>query len=113
MAVEYLSAITGETVTYEKLMEQSRAYINLVRACWVRDGYTKTGVFDTFWDVQFEVRNKATGKLGLPKEEFEKAIQDYYKLRGWVNGVPTRETLEKYHLKDVADDLEVRGLLQR
>lgn len=109
---EYRSAITGEEVTYEQLREQARQDINMVRACWVRDGYTATGVFDTFWDVQFEVRNEVTGELGLPREKFEKAIQDYYQLRGWVNGVPTRETLEKYGLKDVADDLETRGLLQ-
>lgn len=109
---EYISAITGENVTYEDLMKHSKAYVNLVRACWVRDGYTKTGVFDTFWDVQFEVRNKETGRLGLPKEEFERSIQDYYKLRGWINGVPSRETLENYNLKDVADELEKRGLLQ-
>lgn len=109
---EYLSAVTGETVTYEELIEQAKASVNMVRACWVRDGYTETGVFDTFWDIQFEVRNRETGALGLPKEKFEKAIQDYYGLRGWINGVPTRDTLEHYGLQDVADELEERGLLQ-
>lgn len=109
---EIISAITGNMVTYEELREQARQDINMVRACWVRDGYTATGVFDTYWDIQFEVRNAVTGKLGLPREKFENSIQEYYKLRGWVNGVPTRETLEKYDLKDVADDLEERGLLQ-
>lgn len=109
---EYQSAVRGEPVTYEELIEQCKGYIHLVRACWVRDGYTGTGVFDTFWDVQFEVKNKETGRLGLPREEFEKSIQDYYGLRGWKKGVPTRATLEKYDLPDVADDLEKRGLLQ-
>ena len=104
--------MTGETATYEELIEQAKASVNMVRACWVRDGYTETGVFDTFWDIQFEVRNRETGALGLPKEKFEKAIQDYYGMRGWINGVPTRDTLEHYGLQDVADELEKRGLLQ-
>ena len=36
----------------------------------------------------------------------------FYNQFGWnENGAPTRETLEKFDLKDVADDLEALGLL--
>lgn len=108
---EYLTAIRGEEVSYEELMARTRAMVDLVRACWVRDGYTATGVFDTFWDIQFEVKNRQTGKLGLPRDKFEHAVEKYYEERGWIKGVPTRETLERDGLADVADALEARGLL--
>ena len=39
----------------------------------------------------------------------------YYALRGWdqKTGLPTRATLEAYGMKEVADDLEARGLLPK
>ncbi len=46
------------------------------------------------------------------KEGFEATIQDYYKERGWIDGVPTRATLENYDITDVADELERKGLLK-
>jgi aldehyde:ferredoxin oxidoreductase len=38
---------------------------------------------------------------------------EYYRIRGWdvATGLQTRQTLESLVLKDVADDLERRGLL--
>ena len=42
----------------------------------------------------------------------EKAKDLFYDIFGWdrTTGVPTRETLEKYDLADMADDLEKRGI---
>jgi len=49
----------------------------------------------------------------LETDKFEKMKDDYYVLRGWdiATGIPTRETLEKDGLKDVARDLEKLGKL--
>ncbi len=38
-------------------------------------------------------------------------LDEYYKLRGWVDGRPTREKLEELDLKWLADRLEEEGLL--
>ena len=42
----------------------------------------------------------------------EKAKDLFYDIFGWdkTTGVPTRETLEKFDLADMADDLEKRGI---
>ena len=49
----------------------------------------------------------ADGKT-VSAEEFNCLVDNYYRLRGWdlKTGWPTRETYEKYGLKDVADELE-------
>ena len=43
--------------------------------------------------------------------KLEEMLEEYYKLRGWKDGRPTRETLEKLGLKWLADRLEEEGLL--
>jgi len=43
--------------------------------------------------------------------ELEKMLDEYYKLRGWKDGRPTRAKLEELGLKWVADKLEEAGLL--
>ena len=51
-------------------------------------------------------------KKRFPELE-EKLLDTYYKFKGWnLDGVPTRETLEKLDIAYVADDLEQRGILK-
>jgi len=115
-APEYLSAIFGQEITQEELEKTADAIIHLVRAIFVRDGHTTIddGFWgkdvDTFSDYTFS-RKDAEGVDLTNKEGFLQARDYYYEQRGWVDGVPTRATLEKHDLKDVADDLERRGLL--
>jgi aldehyde:ferredoxin oxidoreductase len=49
----------------------------------------------------------------VDRKQFEGMKDEYYALRGWdiATGLQTRLTLEGLGLKDVADDLERRGLL--
>lgn len=113
---ELLSAIFGREVTNEELDETGDRITNLVRAIWVRDGYTTVDdpfwgkAVDTLWDLHFQ-RKSTDGKNLTLKSGFDATVQDYYKERGWVDGVPTRAALEKLGLKDVADDLAERNLL--
>jgi aldehyde:ferredoxin oxidoreductase len=113
---EYLSAIFGREVTFEELRETADRISNLTRAIFVRDGYTTIddgfwgNDVDTHWEYTFQ-RKDADGVDLVNKEGFLRLRASYYEERGWVNGVPTRATLEKYDLKDVADDLDARGLL--
>jgi aldehyde:ferredoxin oxidoreductase len=46
--------------------------------------------------------------------EFERTKDEYYRLRQWdvATGLQTRAKLEELELKDVAQDLEQRGLIR-
>jgi aldehyde:ferredoxin oxidoreductase len=45
-------------------------------------------------------------------ENEQKLLDEYYKFKGWTNeGVPTKLTLDKLGLGDVADELIERGLI--
>lgn len=113
---EYLTAIFGKEVTWEELENTADMITNLVRAILVRDGYTTTkddfwgNDVDTFWEYTFQ-RKDSKGVDLTNKEGFLRLRESYYQERGWINGVPTRATLEKYGLKDVADGLASKGLL--
>lgn len=107
---EALSAVFGREVTWQELYTQAEKYLNLIRSIWVRDGYTEDGDYDSYWDEIFEEKDEK-GNYVLPKDKFEQTMQDYYELRGWKNGVPTRAKLEELGLKDVADELDSLNLL--
>jgi aldehyde:ferredoxin oxidoreductase len=115
-APEYMSAIMGEDYDLEEFHEIGDRITNLVRAIWVRDGYTTVddpfwgNEVDALWDMHFE-RKDRDGVNYTDREGFESARDDYYQERGWVKGVPTRATLERYNLGDVADELEKRALM--
>lgn len=114
---EAMEAVTGKPISLAELDRIGSRITHLVRAIWVRDGYTTVkddfwgNEVDALWPMQYE-RKDPQGRNYNLKEGFEATIEDYYLERGWVGGVPTRATLEAYDLKDVADDLEARGLLK-
>lgn len=107
---EYMSAVFGRTFTDEEINTTMDKLVNLERAIWIREGYLE-GPIDTFNEVIFEETND-DGIVYAPRDKFEQALQYYYDAQGWVDGVPTRETLEKFGLKDVADELDAKGLLK-
>lgn len=114
---EFMEAVTGKPISLAELDEIGSRITNLIRAIWVRDGYTTQedsfwgNEVDALWPMQYE-RKDPQGRVYNPREGFQATIADYYAERGWVEGVPTRQTLETYGLKDVADELESKGLLK-
>ena len=116
-ASEFLTQVFGHEVTYEECVETGERISNLVRAIWVRDGYTTVKDdfwgcdYDTLWPMQFE-RRDPDGVLFTDPDGFRATREAYYKERGWIDGVPSRATLERLGLKYVADELEERGLLK-
>lgn len=114
---EFMEAVTGKPISLAELDEIGSRITNLIRAIWVRDGYTTQedsfwgNEVDALWPMQYE-RKDPQGRVYNPREGFQATIADYYAERGWVEGVPTRQTLEKYGLKDVADELASKGLLK-
>lgn len=78
----------------------------LERAIAARDG--RTCQDDVLQSLYFE-KEDAGGRKYL-REDLERSKSEYYGLMGWdvQSGVPTRSTLERLGLKDVAEGLGVK-----
>ncbi len=120
-----LSLGTGKEIDIKQLFQIARRIRNLERAYSVREGVTREldSYPKKFMDKEikykrYDYKDRADIRLVertaiLNSTKFEEMKDKYYALRGWdiATGIPTRETLEKLGLKDVARDLEKRGKL--
>jgi aldehyde:ferredoxin oxidoreductase len=127
------AAITGKELDEAGLNKMGERIFNLQRAILLREGWPgRQGdkLLDYFHEEplkQGELFHNHDGlvpgkngevisKIGevVDREQFEKMKDDYYQQRGWdvASGLPTRAKLEELQLKDVAHDLEGRGLLK-
>ena len=116
---KFYNAVTGKSETTESLYEAGARILTLQRAIDVRD----QGTYDlrrnhdvyTEWpfskDPDIEPFTPGTDKM--EKTDFQLALTMVYRHFGWdlKYGCPTRRSLERYDMKDVADDLEALGLL--
>ena len=112
---QYMAAITGEDWTEESLDHAVERDIQLHRAMTIM-AYKTTDMRNTHDVVAEWVYNDekayTEGNTYLSHEDWQDALTMFYNQFGWnENGAPTRATLEKFDLKDVADDLEALGLL--
>jgi aldehyde:ferredoxin oxidoreductase len=97
------SAVTGEELNEEESYRKGEMLSTLERALAVRDGRTRQD--DILHGIYFE-KEDAGGRKYL-REDLERSKSDYYRLMGWdvKSGTPTRSTLERLGLKDVAEGL--------
>jgi len=97
------SAVTGEEMNEEESYRKGEMLSALERALAVRDGRTRQD--DILHGIYFE-KEDAGGRKYL-REDLERSKSDYYRLMGWdvKLGTPTRSTLERLGLKDVAEGL--------
>jgi aldehyde:ferredoxin oxidoreductase len=127
---QFFSAVTGIETDEAGLYRMGEAVFNQQRAALIRDGWRgregdrlpddwhneplKRGVMDPDCLVP-DKNGKPVSRVGavVDRQEFERMKDEYYQIRGWdvATGLPTRRTLEGLGLKDVADDLQRRGLL--
>ena len=126
-----LSAVMGGSDDERSLSKIEERVFNMQRAVSVREGRSRD---DDRLPEEWHTKPLAGGlvdpealvpgkdgevisRVGavVDREEFERAKDEYYQLRGWdvATGLQTRETLEGLGLKEVADDLERRGLLRQ
>ena len=105
----FLKASTGMPITFEDIYQIADRTFSLIRAFWVRE-------FGTQWNSNMDmVPNRwfsdalTKGPLKgakLDKSKYETMLQTYYKKRGWDSrGIPTKATLNKLDLADVATEL--------
>lgn len=126
------SAVTGADVDEAAMYRLGERAFNQQRAAVVRDGWRGRADDRLPEDWHAEPLKKGVmdpdclvpGKDGQPVsrvgavvggDEFENMKDDYYQSRGWdiASGLQKRGVMEGLGLKDVADDLERRGLLGR
>jgi aldehyde:ferredoxin oxidoreductase len=105
---EVLSTGLGRSMNADELSNYQKRVRQLERAFNCREGLRREYetlpdqyITDLMMDAHFEGMVKERSRLEAIKD-------DFYKLRGWdlTTGVPTRNTLESFDLKDVADALE-------
>jgi len=99
----YLNLVTGWDTTPEELAFKGERIWNLIRLFNVREGFRREDDYIPY-KIAYEPMpsGPAKGKRVSP-EDFEKMLDDYYKLRGWNReGIPTRKKLAQLRLGRVA-----------
>jgi len=112
---ELLSVSTGVDYSVDNLLEKGERIMLVERAFNARQGLRRND--DMPPDVWFDeplVFPMFGGLKPLDKGAFEKALDEYYKLRGCgvETGVPTLKKLRSIDLGDVAKDLKKRGITE-
>ncbi len=111
---ELISSATGIEFTADDLGEIAMRQLNVEKAINLR--HTDFARKDDYPDErEFNEPIKSGNLAGwtFDKEKFEKMMDRYYEIHGWdiETSYPTRETLQKYGLNYIADELERIGKL--
>ena len=116
---QYMAAVTGQPWTEDSLNEAAERVIQLQRAMTVEAvGSTDMrNLHDVpanyIFDSDPDIPAFSEGTTKLERADWQTALTMFYKEFGWdeTTGAPTRASLEKFGLKDVADALDAKGLL--
>ena len=110
---ELIYLITGKKRSWKEMLGVSERIWNLTRSISARE----IKGFGRSWDFppeRFSTEPIPSGPnegYFIPKQKLEQLLDWYYAARGWdANGIPTRETLVRLGLEDVADALSVEGV---
>jgi aldehyde:ferredoxin oxidoreductase len=110
-----VSSATGIDFSAGELMKAANRIYNLEHVYNVRLGLSRKD--DTIPDKYLNepCSNGPLKGFAIKREDFEGMLDDYYAYRGWngETGIPTRETLEGLDMKEIADELEKRGVRAR
>jgi aldehyde:ferredoxin oxidoreductase len=107
---EFFAAVTGIEMDEAALDRVGERIFNVERAIMVREGRSKA--YDlTCGVVRYLTQRPDTAGLRLDAAQFTRALEDYYRLRGWDvdRGWPTKETLRSLGLPGVVEELDRRG----
>jgi len=108
---ELVTAATGVDFDEKRMGEIAARVHNVERAYLVREGITRKD--DTIHGRAMEEPVPSGPYKGerLDRDGMARMLDDYYRVVGWdrETGIPTRETLERLGLKDVADQLQAMG----
>jgi len=110
---DMLYAVAGVKKDEEEMREIANRIFTLERAYLVREGITKKDDFLKGKWVRGPVPSGPFKGHTIEEDKWEKMLEEYYETRGWDHktGIPTKETLEKLELQDVAKELQKMGKL--
>lgn len=108
-----LSALTGWKISGDYLIEVVDRVYTLTRAFNAREGFRRKDDYLPKRMLDEPIPSGPAKGCVVKSDHLKRMIDEYYRLWGWnqKTGIPKRETLLRYGLKDVADDLEKRGVL--
>lgn len=103
---QMINSVTGWNLTVEDLMAVGYRRLNLFRVFNAREGLTRK---DDKLPKKFFKQLQGTGPtagFALTQQEFDSALDTYYRMAGWTNdGIPTRDTLKKHDVEWAAEYL--------
>ena len=105
---ELYGLITGRKTTWEELLAVSERIWHLTRAFSAREieGFGRSWDYPPRRLCEDPVQSGPNKGHCIPMKEIEFLLSSYYRARGWnENGIPTKETLARVGLADVAADL--------
>lgn len=116
---QYMSAITGKEWSMEELDFAAERVLQLQRAMqvlWMNTTDMRNehdGVNAWVFDMDPDFKAFEEGTIKMDRDDMQTAYTMIYKEMGWdeTTGAPTRETLEKFGLNDVAEKLASLNLL--
>jgi aldehyde:ferredoxin oxidoreductase len=119
LEAKFYSAVTGDGKSEQELDLVAERIFNLHRCLTIRQMKTRNmrKEHDQLppWAFEDEQGRKpfTPGSMAMDKKDMEKARDMFYEVCGWdkETGAPTKETLVKLGLEDVAAELEKSGLL--
>lgn len=106
--VELIRAITGWEISLWELMKLGERRLNMMRVFNVREGISSEEdklprrVFDP-------IESGPKQGLSLSKDEFDRSIEAYYKLRNWdpQTGLPAKEKMFELDLGWIVESLDI------
>lgn len=101
---EMFSTGTGIELSEEEIMLAGRRIINIERAFNMREGFSREHD-----KLPYRIMNDPLNGFVNSQAELDEMLDEYFKLHEWdvTTGRPTKETLEKLGLADVAGELAV------
>ena len=116
---QYFSIVTGVDVTEQELDTMAEKILTLHRALTVKEMGTVDMrnehdlMTDWIFDKDPDKKAFTPGTTKLDRDDMQVALTMFYKEMGWdeQTGAPTKATLERLNMKDVADELSKLGLL--
>jgi len=105
--VDSVNAVTDWEITLDDLLELGERSTNMARVFNAREGFTRKD--DTLPERLYSpLANGALKGEVYPRDEFEGALTELYRLKGWnpETGIPTRERLESLSIGWAAELLE-------
>ena len=121
---KYMSAVVGEEYTRESIEFDCERISHLLRTMTAVSFNQRLGSTNLrkdhdaypawLFDKEPDFKAFEQGTVKMDREDMEKGLDMLYTMMGWdvETGIPTRETLEKFDLKDCADKLAELGLIK-